>query len=393
MSRAPLHVGYIPLIDAAPLIVADALGFAAEEQLDLILRPAPSWAMLRDMLALGQVEAAHMLAPVPVATALGLGGSPVRLEALSVLNINGNVIGVSQALARRMRAGGHAFDFRDAALAGRALLAAAADGLRIGVPFPFSMHAELLHYWLGSLGGAAAAPPDIRTVPPPRMAAALAAGEIDAFCVGEPWGSVAVEIRAGTLLLPGSAIWASAPEKVLAARAGWAEAEPDLAGRLMRAVWRAGCWLGQPENAIVASEVLAAPDRLAIAPEIIERALTWRLVISPEGEERVSPGLIEFSRAAATFPWRSQAAWIGARLAGRHGLEPRSAAIAAAAVFRSDLYRLHLRTAGADLPGASSKLEGALTQPTAVASERGRMILPADRFFDARIFDPDPLIG
>ncbi len=389
MSATALNLGFVPLVDAAPLILADALGFAGEEGLNLTLLPAPSWSTLRDRLATGQVDAAQMLAPVPVASALGLTRSPARFEALSVLNINGDVIGVSRDLANRMRADGYSFDFRDAAAAGRALLAAAGPTLRIGVPFPFSMHMELVQYWLG---GQDRVQIDISTVPPPRMTEALAAGEIDAFCVGEPRGSVAVATGAGELLLPGSAIWGFAPEKVLATRSGWAEADPELAGRLMRAVWRAARWLGRHENQSVASELLAAPGRLDLPPELIERVLTGRLVINAAGDERDVPQFIEFHAGAAGFPWRSQAAWIGARLAQRHGLQLLPAIQAARAVFRSDLYRLHLRQAGADLPGASDKLEGSLSVPTAASSEQGRLILPPNRFFDARIFDPaDPL--
>lgn len=386
MSRS-FHLAFVPLVDAAPLIVADALGFAEEEGLNFILHTAPGWAALRDMLALGQVDAAQMLAPMPVAAALGLMRGPLGFEALSVLNLNGNAIGVSNALADKMARAGHDFGFADARAAGLALLAAC-DGLRIGVPFAFSMHAELVQYWLTALGADASAL-NIRTIPPPRMAEALAAGEIDAFCVGEPWGSVAVATGAGSLLLPGKAIWASAPEKVLASRAGWADENPNLAGAMLRAVWRAARWLGVAENHTVAAELLAAPGRLGVAPEVIERALTGRLVIDPDGNERHTPSFITFHSGAANFPWRSQAAWIGAALARRHGLEAKEASQKAMASFRSDLYRLHLRDAGADLPGASEKLEGALATPFAVPAERGQLILPADRFFDARIFDPN----
>lgn len=389
MSVRMLHLGYLPLVDAAPLFIADALGFAEEEGLRLQLHAAPSWSALRDMLVMGVVDAAQMLAPVPVATALGLGGTSTRLEALQTLNMNGDVIGVSAALAAKMRAAGHDFDFTDAQKAGAALLAAAPEGLRIGVPFPFAMHTELVHYWLENLGLPQPVAPEIRTVPPPLMAEALAAGEIDAFAVGEPWGSQTVEHGVGALLLPGTAIWAFAPEKVLAIRAGWAEANPDLAGRLMRSIWRACRWLGDPANRFLVSDLLSAPGRLPIAAEVIDRAVLGRLIISAEGEEREVPRLIEFFEGAATFPWRSQAAWIGAQLARRYGLDPVQAAATAAPVFRADLYRRYLRRAGADLPGASQKLEGALATPTAVASEHGQMILCPDQFFDRRIFDPD----
>jgi two-component system, oxyanion-binding sensor len=378
-----LRLGYVPLVDAAPLIVAEAMGFAEEEGLALELVAAPSWATLRDLLAVGQVTAAQMLAPVPVALALGLAGA-ARFEVLSVLNLNGNAVGVSTELATRMQ--GHDFALTDARAAGLALVAASGPVLRIGVPFAFSMHNELVRYWLEGLGVALPEGLEIVTVPPPLMPDALAAGEIDAFCVGEPRGSVAVERGAGVLLLPTSAIWAAAPEKVLAVREGWAEADPALAGRLIRAIWRAGRWLGQTANLTVAGELLAS--RLGVSAELVERSLTGRLLIASGGAERLVPGFLRFDGGAAGFPWRSQAAWIGTRLAQRYGLDRVQAQTLAAAVFRSDLYRLHLGAAGADLPAASAKVEGSLAQPTPVASSRGKLILPADQFYDAQVFDP-----
>jgi NitT/TauT family transport system ATP-binding protein len=339
------------------------------------------------MLAFGRVDAAHLLSPVPVAMALGLGGVTTPVSAVSVLSVNGNVIGVSRALDAKLREAGHPFDFADAAAAGAALARAAGPRLTIGVPFPFSMHVELLHAWCAAtpLSGIRI---DIRTVPPPLMAQALAAGEIDAFCVGEPWGSVSVEGGSGALLLPGRAIWAFAPEKVLATRTDWAETEPHLLARLMRAVWRAGRWLGQEESRTAAAELLSRRAWLDVPSEIIDRALSGHLTIAPTGETREVPGFIEFHRGAATFPWRSQARWIAAQMAGRSGLDPKAAMDRAAGVFRSDLYRAALSSTGAELPGASEKLEGALRHPTAVASASGRLILERDGFFDGRIFDP-----
>jgi two-component system, oxyanion-binding sensor len=388
MTTEPLAAGFIKLVDAAPLVVARELGFAEEEGLDLQLTRAPSWSTLRDLLVMGRIDAAHMLAPVPVAMAMGLGGMAARIDALQVLSVNGNVIGLSQDLAEALRATGYAPDFADAAAAGRALIGLSRH-LRIGVPFPFSMHAELLYYWLGALGLPAPQALTVRTVPPPMMADAIAAGEIDAFCVGEPWGSIAVETGVGELLLPTSAIRSFAPEKVLAVRQGWAEAEDGPAGRLMRALWRAGRWLGTSGKSTTAAELLARPEYLDLPAEIIDRALTGPMVLSPRGEERRAPQFLEFFAGAATFPWRSQAAWIGTMIAARMGLDCDTAAAAARAVFRTDLYRRHLGPAGADLPGASEKAEGALRQPTAVASASGAIVLQPDGFFDGRIFDPD----
>ncbi|ETA49605.1 ABC transporter substrate-binding protein [Ponticoccus alexandrii] len=389
MSATPLSVGFIPLVDAAPLIVAERMGFAAEEGLALDLRRGPSWSAVRDMLAIGQVQAAHLLAPVPVAQALGLGGSVTALDAVSVLSVNGNVIGVSPALAERMRAAGHRFDFDDAAQAGRALIAAAEQPLRVGVPFPFSMHAELVYYWLSALGLPSPQNLSVRTVPPAMMPDAMAAGEIDAFCVGEPWGSYAVERGDATLLLPGSAIWSFAPEKVLAVRTDWAAAEHELRGCLIRAVWRAGRWLADPEHRLVAAELLSRAEHLNISAELIERALSGRIVISGTGEERRVPRFLEFHAHAASFPWRSQGAWIGAQLSSRTGLDRAQSALLGAERFRSDYYRAALDPVRCDLPTASARVEGGLAEDSPAGSRAGRLILAKDAFFDGRTFDPE----
>ena len=382
-----LPLGFIPLLDAAPLIVAAEFGFAKAEGLHLDLHRAASWSMLRDMLDFGQVVAAQMLSVVPVAKALGLGGGAHPLEAPMVLSLNGEVIGVSAQLAVKLADIGFAFDFNDAVLAGRALTELGKP-LRVGVPFPFSMHAELVQYWLGGLGLSVPPQIDIRTVPPPRMAEALAADDIDVFCVGEPWGSHAVETAGAELLLPGSAIWSQAPEKVLATRAGWCEAEPELAGRLVRALWRACRWLADPKNRTTASEVLARPAFLNLSPDLLDYALSGRIVTSRGGREANVAQLIEFHAGAANFPWRSQAAWIGDGLAKRFGLAKDFAMDRARTTFRSDLYRQFLASEGADLPNSSDKAEGILAISAAVPSQRGGLILGRNQFFDGKIFDP-----
>jgi two-component system, oxyanion-binding sensor len=386
VSHVLLDAGFVPLLDAAPLVVARELGFAAEEGLELRLRREPSWSALRDRLLWGDLQAAHMLSPMPVALTAGIGGFRVAVDALMVLSVNGHMVGVRPELAERM--GAAALDFGDAFSVGRALIAAAGGRLRIGAPFPISMHVELLHYWLRSLGGDRPPAFEIRTVPPPRMAEAVAHGEIDAFCVGEPWGSFAAEKGMAQLVLPGAAIWQFAPEKVLAARRDWAGANPEIVSALMRAVWRACRWIAAAENVGTVGEIMGRPDNLDMAPEILERPLRGRLVINARGDERRVPRAIEFYRGAATFPWRSQALWIAESIARRMGADRAALREAARACFRPDLYRAALGPAGADLPGASEKLEGALLHRSEVASTLGTLVLGPDSFHDGQVFDP-----
>lgn len=387
MKTVSLPIAYMPLVDAAPLIAAQEIGFAESEGLDLDLIPGSSWSSVRDMLAFGRVDAAHLLSPVPIAMALGLGGVTTAVSAVSVLSVNGNMIGVGRAIEDKLRAAGYGFDFADARAAATALAGVIGDGITVGVPFPFSMHSELLHYWVASTELRDRAI-KVKTVPPPFMAQALAEGEVDAFVVGEPWGSVAVDQGAGALLLPGTAIWSFAPEKVLSVRSDWAETEPHLLARLLRAVWRAGKWLGDPDNITTATTMLSRSRYLGLPPELIDRALTGAHVISGQGEQRQADRFLEFHKGAATFPWRSQARWIGAQIAARAGLDADKAMETAAEVFRTDIYRKALAPIGADLPGASEKLEGAIAHPTEVASSSGRTILLPDQFFNGSVFDP-----
>lgn len=387
MNTVNVPIAYMPLVDAAPLIVAQEMGFAENEGLSLDLIAAPSWSSVRDMLAFGRVDAAHMLSPVPIAMAMGLGGVATELSAVSVLSVNGNVIGVGCEIEDKLRANGYTFDFADPVKAAEALAAVHDGPLTFGVPFPFSMHVQLLRYWaehtaLSDIGI------EIRTVPPPLMTDALKSGDVDAFCVGEPWGSVAVETGAGALLLPGKSIWSFAPEKVLAMRREWAETEPNLVGRLMRAVWRAGRWLSAPESHSTASELLSRKAYLDVSAELIDRALSGTLTVTRRGEQRQIPGFVEFSDGAANFPWRSQAKWIAQRLAITHERPVDRDQDEIADVFRSDLYRRHMEPTGCDFPGASEKVEGAIRDAVAVASTRGGLVLLPDAFFDGRIFDP-----
>jgi len=198
------------------------------------------------------------------------------------------------------------------------------------------MHAALVDCWLADAGALEVA---LVTVPPPRMAGAMAEGEIDAFCVGEPWGTVAVEIGAAELILPGAAIWRFAPEKALAMTRRAVEADRERAAALMRAVWRAARWLGAPGNAMTAAELVGGAGHLDVSPEILERALAGRMVIDGHGREVRTPRAIEFFAGAANFPWRSQALWIAETIARKTGADLRRLREAARASFRADLAR------------------------------------------------------
>ena len=375
MKYAVLNCGYVPLIDCAPLIIASELGFGAEEGLNLNLIQQPSWSALRDMLALGHLDAAHMLSPLPIAMSLGMGGLSADIDALMVLSVNGTVFGASNNLVASLGP----MPFGQPAALLDCFASSVGGTLRIGVPFPFSMHHMLLRYWASSK-------PSLQieavTVPPSRMAEAMNTGHVDAFWVGEPWGSDIVEQGAGQILMTGSDVWQFAPEKVLAARHDWIESNPDLTCRLMRAVYKAGRWLDADENRPLATEILGRSEHLNLAADLIDPAISGHLVPARGAPPISLKRFLVFHSHAASFPWRSQAALIAQQFgADQQGIER------AKYCFRTDLYREYLGPVGADLPGASEKLEGSMRVETAVSSTRGDMILAPDAFFDGRLHD------
>ena len=389
MTEQQVKCGFLPLIDAAPLIIARELLFAQDEGIDLQLIKQPSWSALRDLLALGQIDAAHMLSPMPIAMTLGQSGMPTNVDALMVLSVNGTVVGVSQTLARDMEKTGWVSDFASPAAAATALFASGHKTIRIGIPFPFSMHRMLLEHWLSAHPSFRSKRVEIITVPPPRMAQAVADGTLDMFCVGEPWGTAAVQQGVAELILPGSSIWQFAPEKVLGATRDWIEQHPETCAGLMRAIYRATEWLDQPRNKPLAVEILARSQHIDLPHEAIDPAIFGQIVPRKGAKPVTPPGFLFFNNNAGNFPWRSQAAWISERIATWCGLDPEDASRRGKASFRSDLYRANLSSLGIDMPGASAKVEGALRNPMAVASTKGHLILGPDAFFDGAIFDFD----
>ncbi len=383
MKTFSIDCGFMPLVDAAPLIVAKELGFARNLGLDLRLHKMPNWSAVRDKLAIGEFQAAQLLSPIPIAAALELGGMAQKFDVLSVLSINGNVIGVSSQLASQLEE----TDFHDAAQTGRELAKVVGKKLRIGVPFPFSMHMELINYWLSRIPEMEGVEISTQTVPPQLMPDAIEADEIDLFCVGEPWGSFAVESCNASLILPCKAIWKTAPEKVLAVKSGWADTYRDEAAALLEAVHLSARYISDTANVDTVCEILAREAYVNVNSELIERALTGNIWINSARDMENVPRFLEFHKGAASFPWRSGAKWIAKQIAERNGLDVAHSMAKAGAIFRTDLYRDLLKTSGIDFPGASEKIEGSLEVPTAVSSERGEMILETDVFFDRNVFD------
>ncbi len=380
---ARVALGFIPLIDCAPLLIAKEEGFFARHGLDVTLFREPSWANIRDKVAVGVLDGAHMLAAMPLAAALGLDPIAKPMVVGLSLNLNGNAITLSRAIVDRLGGIDPGQPLDPARL--KALIDSdrKAGGRRfvLASVFSFSSHNYLLRYWLAS--GGIDPDRDVRlvVVPPPQMVAQLAAGRIDGYCVGEPWNQRAAALGIGSIAADTRAVWSDHPEKVFAVGAEWAARHPEVHIALLRALIEAAAWVDAAENRARAARILARPDYVGVDEETLIRSLA--------GAGGASDNHM-FFRHAASFPWRSHAEWLVTQMVRwRQAPDLAASRAVAESVYRPDLYRLAAAALGVSAPLIDRKPEGVHDAPWTLAGTCGPIAMGPDQFADRRIFDPD----
>lgn len=387
-----LRLGYIPLTDAAPLVVALENGHFERFGLDVSLSRQPSWATLRDKLGIGHLDGAHLLAPMALACSLGVEGVPQRLVTALSLGLGGNAITVADNLYRDMQAAAEGQPVTAQALASviARRRAAGADPLTFATVYPTSNHTYLLRYWLAAAG----IDPDrdlrLIVVPPPQMVQRLKQGDIYGYCVGEPWNTLAVRDGIGCIVATGHDVWNNAPEKVLAVGAAWAQRYPATHMALICAIVEAARWLDEsPENRLRAAHLLTGEKYLDLPVEVISASLSGQLRVDQRGTQRELADFHVFYRYAANFPWRSHALWMLRQMV-RWGQLPADADLLAAAhaTYRPDIYRLAAARLGVALPTVDMKAEGGHRGAWKLGEGNAAVALGPDRFIDGAVFDP-----
>jgi ABC-type nitrate/sulfonate/bicarbonate transport system substrate-binding protein len=366
--------GFIPLTDCAVLVAAKEKGFAAEENIDLVLVREASWANIRDRVSVGHFDVAHMLAPMVLAANLGLAPLPAKMIAPMAMGRGGNTITVSRALFESMRAEG-APDNGDPARTALALAHALAKHKNphppvFAIVHPHSSHHYELALWLRSAGLLPGRDVELTVLPPGLMGDALASGQIAGFCAGEPWGSQVALAGVGEIVTTSPAIWRAAPGKVLGVRQSWAESNDARLAALVRALFHAARWCDVPANRGELAQILSRDIYLAQPRAVIEAALCG--VMRQNALASTAPGgMFAFAESDAAYPWPNYALFYYAQmvLAGQAAWSVKGADIAKTG-FRPDL----LRSALASDPSA------------ALPPETGDAVL--DGFFDGQVFDP-----
>jgi ABC-type nitrate/sulfonate/bicarbonate transport system substrate-binding protein len=332
----PIRIGFVPLCDCAPVAMAHELGLFTAQGLRVELSREVGWATIRDKLVMRDLEAAHAPAAMVLGISLGIGSFKVACVTALVLNLHGNAITLSNRL---WQAG-----VRDAASL-RDYVRSERNGalLTFGVAFSCSSHNFLLQEWLRTGGLDPQREVNVVVVPPSQMAANLKASNLDGYCVGEPWNSVAVVQGAGWVTATSSNIAQRHPEKVLLVRADFAQARPDEHRRLVAALRQACVFCEQPENREKVARTLASPKYLNTSKAAIRRSLSGPFKFSKDRVEPV-PGFHIFSGLEVNEPGPDKAAWVRDSLV-QSGVLPKSNGLdqhRLASMFRLDLFQSSL---------------------------------------------------
>ncbi|MBO6578678.1 MAG: ABC transporter substrate-binding protein [Thalassospira sp.] len=383
-----VRLGFVPLVDCAIPVVARAMGFAQQENIDLELVREMSWAAIRDKLSFGMFEAAHLLAGIPIAARLGLGGLPVQnIVVPMALGRGGNAITVSTQLYQRMLEADPNAMLGPRGRSARALKKVIDEDKAEGRPilsfatvFPFSSHNYELRYWMAAAGIDPDMDVNIGVIAPPRMFDSLRNGWVDGYCVGEPWNQRAVFHGDGVIVALKDDIWSRSPEKVLGLREDWAQSNPELVSALVRALVRAAEWADQPGSRVELAHILSEEANVGAPFEVLKASLSGKPVLRP-GEPPIDlPDRHVFYRYTATFPWLSQGRWIGEQMKRWRQL-PQDTDLKAVIpdVFRPDLYRTAVAGLDVLVPQDDWRVEGAADAPD-------RSLVGMDQFLDDTIF-------
>ncbi|MEN0039757.1 MAG: CmpA/NrtA family ABC transporter substrate-binding protein [Pseudomonadota bacterium] len=274
-----LRVGFVPLVDAANVIVAARCGFAEAEGLELELSRERSWASVRDKLSVGYLDAAHVLSPMLVASHLQLPNFSSPLMAPTMLSLDGNEVTLSSRLTD-LCSGILGYTPKEPADWGRGIAHVIKEGhQRGGTPltfacvFPYSSHAFLLRDWLATAGVDPNRDVNITVLPPVMMADALGEGSVDGFCAGPPWGRLAEEHGAGRVAFRAVQMQKMVPEKALAMRMTDPLRDAETVPNLVRAIIRASRWIADEDNADSLFAMLSERDCVGVAPQTIRSAV------------------------------------------------------------------------------------------------------------------------
>ncbi|PWQ96292.1 CmpA/NrtA family ABC transporter substrate-binding protein [Leucothrix arctica] len=311
-EKTELKIGFLPLTDCAVLVAAQERGLFEKYGLEVSLEREVSWANIRDRVAFGSLDAAHMLAPMPLAATLGIDGLGIPMQSAFSMGLNGSAITLSNTLMDELKTiCSDCFESTPLkATALKKLIDAKPDRkLVFAHVFPYSQHHYLLNAWLEDAGIDPVNDVELKVIPPPQMVAQLASGEIDGYSSGEPWNQVAVQQGIGSVAITSYEIWNNGPGKVLGVTQKWAAQNPQTHRAIVAALLEAAQWLDHPHGRSQTAEWMSREDYLNVPLEQIRGPLMGQYQFSLDEPARTLPDFNCFYRHGATIPWHSHGAF------------------------------------------------------------------------------------
>jgi nitrate/nitrite transport system substrate-binding protein len=286
LEKKDLKIGFIPITCASPLIMADPLGFYKRQGLNVSVVKTAGWALIRDKVQNREYDAAHMLAPMPLAMSMGVGSNAMPINVATIQNTNG------QAITLHVK---HK-DKRDPKMW---------KGFKFAVPFEFSMHNFLLRYYVAEHGLDPDKDIQIRVVPPPEMVANLRAGNLDGYLGPDPFNQRAVYDEVGFLHILSKDLWEGHPCCSFGVPGAFIKENPNTFAALYRAILTASAMARDPKNRPLMAEVLSPANYLNQPKTVLEQVLTGKFA-DGLGKVQNVPNRADFD----PFPWYSMAVWI-----------------------------------------------------------------------------------
>ena len=333
VEKDSLKFGFIKLTDCAPIVIAKEKGFFEDEGLQVEVIAQPNWKTLLDNVISGELDGAHMLSGQPIAATIGFGTEAHIITAFT-MDLNGNGITVSNELWEEMQANDPKLDSPTpphpitADSLKPVVQEKLDDGekLQFGMVFPTSTHNYELRYWLAAadinpgmytesdIGGRTDAQIELSVTPPPMMPATLEAGNIQGYCVGEPWNQQAVAKGIGVPVATNYDIWKNNPEKVFGVSKEWADENPQTMLAVTKALILAGQWLDETDesgklvNREEAARILSRPDYVGADFDVIKNSMTGFFLFQ-KTDKREMPDFNVFFKHECTYPWYSDGIW------------------------------------------------------------------------------------
>lgn len=399
LEKRALTLGFIPLTDCAPLVVAKEKGYFKKYGLDVTLSKETSWANIRDKVSIGILDGAQMLAPMPLAMSLGIGPMSKPMVTALSMDLNGNAITVSNSLYERMQKTDPAA-MEEWPISARALKkvldADKKEGkhpLTFAMVFPFSSHNYELRYWMAAAGIDPDRDVRLVVVPPPQMTGNLEKGTIDGYCVGEPWNAVAVQSGIGHTLITKYEIWNNSPEKVFGVTEEWAEQNPQSHQALLMALLEASQWIDEPENRLEVAALVSRSNYVNAPEHVVRMSMTGSFQYASSEMPRALPDFNVFHRYAANYPWRSHAMWFITQMLRWGQIEqPVNMKAVSDAVYRPELYQQAASKLGIVTPHLAYKTEGHHECEWMLQEASEQIAMGPDRFLDGKVFDPSAAV-